>query len=37
MTVYYLADGKLTGHWQVTDRLGVYHQLRRHAEKGKEL
>ena len=26
-TVYYLADGKVTGHWQVVDRLGVAKQL----------
>ena len=23
------ASNKLTGHWQITDRLGVYHQLQR--------
>ena len=28
-TVYYFdGDGRLTGHWQITDRLGVYQQLR---------
>ena len=27
-TVYYIDAGRLTGHWQVTDRLGVYMQLR---------
>lgn len=27
-TVYYLEGDRLTGHWQVTDRLGVYQQLR---------
>jgi steroid delta-isomerase-like uncharacterized protein len=27
-TVYYFADQKITGHWQITDRLGVYQQLR---------
>ena len=37
MTVYYLADSKLTGHWEVTDRLGVYHQLRQHSQDGKGL
>jgi predicted ester cyclase len=27
-TVYYFNDaGKITGHWQVTDRLGIYHQM----------
>ncbi len=27
-TVYYVDAGRLTGHWQITDRLGVYMQLR---------
>jgi steroid delta-isomerase-like uncharacterized protein len=27
-TVYYFDDDRLTGHWQITDRLGVYQQLR---------
>jgi steroid delta-isomerase-like uncharacterized protein len=27
-TVYYFDAGRLTGHWQVTDRLGVFMQLR---------
>lgn len=27
-TVYYFAGSRLTGHWQITDRLGVYRQLR---------
>jgi predicted ester cyclase len=27
-TIYYIDDGRLTGHWQITDRLGVYMQLR---------
>ena len=27
MTVYYFESGRITGHWQVTDRLGVYQQL----------
>jgi steroid delta-isomerase-like uncharacterized protein len=27
-TVYFLDAGRLTGHWQVTDRLGVFMQLR---------
>jgi predicted ester cyclase len=26
-TVYYVENGRFTGHWQVTDRLGVYSQL----------
>lgn len=28
-TVYYFAGDKLAGHWQITDRLGVYQQLLR--------
>ncbi len=28
ITVYSFEEGRLTGHWQVTDRLGVYSQLR---------
>ena len=27
-TVYFLENGRFTGHWQITDRLGVYAQLR---------
>jgi steroid delta-isomerase-like uncharacterized protein len=27
-TVYYVENGRLSGHWQITDRLGVYMQLR---------
>jgi steroid delta-isomerase-like uncharacterized protein len=27
-TAYYFDRGHLTGHWQITDRLGVYMQLR---------
>jgi steroid delta-isomerase-like uncharacterized protein len=30
-TVYYVEDGRFTGHWQVADRLGVYAQLRQGA------
>jgi steroid delta-isomerase-like uncharacterized protein len=30
-TVYYFEDGRLAGHWQITDRLGVYQQLQRAA------
>lgn len=34
-TVYYLTDGRFTGHWQITDRLGVYVQLQQAlASKG---
>lgn len=33
-TVYYFAeDGRITGHWQITDRLGVYQQLQQNQEK----
>jgi steroid delta-isomerase-like uncharacterized protein len=31
-TVYYFEDGRLTGHWQIADRLGVYMQLRQAAQ-----
>ena len=27
-TVYFFDGEKLTGHWQITDRLGIYQQLR---------
>jgi len=27
-TVYYFEGERITGHWQITDRLGVYQQLR---------
>lgn len=27
-TVYYVRKGRFTGHWQITDRLGVFMQLR---------
>lgn len=27
MTVYYFDGSRLTGHWQLADRLGVYQQL----------
>jgi len=27
-TVYYFEGDRITGHWQITDRLGVYQQLR---------
>ncbi len=30
-TVYHIEDGRFTGHWQITDRLGVYAQLQRGA------
>ncbi len=26
-TVYYFENGRISGHWQVTDRLGVFRQL----------
>lgn len=28
-TVYFFDGTRLTGHWQITDRLGVYQQLRK--------
>jgi steroid delta-isomerase-like uncharacterized protein len=28
-TVYFFEAGRLAGHWQITDRLGVYQQLQR--------
>lgn len=27
MTVYYFEGGRIAGHWQVADRLGVYRQM----------
>ena len=27
LTIYSFANGKISGHWQVTDRLGVFQQL----------
>jgi carbohydrate-selective porin OprB len=30
-TAYYFDGGRLTGHWQIADRLGVYMQLRQGA------
>jgi steroid delta-isomerase-like uncharacterized protein len=30
-TVYYFDNGRLTGHWQIADRLGVYMQLRQNS------
>ena len=27
-TVYYFEGSRITGHWQITDRLGVFQQLR---------
>jgi steroid delta-isomerase-like uncharacterized protein len=35
ITIYYLAHGRITGHWQVVDRLGVYQQLRQATRPGK--
>lgn len=33
LTVYdFDGEGRIRGHWQVVDRLGVYRQLARHAE-----
>ena len=34
-TVYHFdCDDRLTGHWQITDRLGVFQQLQRNAMAG---
>jgi steroid delta-isomerase-like uncharacterized protein len=30
-TVYYFEGPRITGHWQITDRLGVFQQLRKAA------
>ena len=30
-TVYYFEGTRITGHWQITDRLGVFQQLRQPA------
>jgi steroid delta-isomerase-like uncharacterized protein len=30
-TVYYIDNQKITGHWQLVDRFGVYQQLRQHS------
>ena len=30
-TVYYFEGDRISGHWQITDRLGVYQQLRESA------
>lgn len=32
-TMYYVEDGRFTGHWQITDRLGVYAQLQQGAAR----
>jgi predicted ester cyclase len=34
-TVYYFSGGRLTGHWQIVDRLGVYMQLRQAAARAE--
>ena len=28
ITIYYMAGNRIAGHWQVTDRLGVFQQIR---------
>jgi len=35
-TVYYIEGGLFTGHWQITDRLGVYAQLRQVLTQGTQ-
>ena len=32
-TVYYFEGDKISGHWQITDRLGVYQQFRQAASE----
>ncbi len=34
-TVYLFEGERITGHWQIADRLGVYQQLQRHAAGGQ--
>ena len=36
LTIYYFANGKITGHWQIVDRLGFIGQLRMPFEKSKK-
>ena len=33
-TYFFSPDQRLTGHWQITDRLGVWQQLQRNAQPG---
>jgi predicted ester cyclase len=36
VTVYMFdSEERLTGHWQVTDRLGVFQQLQRNAQSSR--
>ena len=28
LTIYYFDDGRLSGHWQIADRLSIYQQIR---------
>ena len=30
-TVYFFENGRISGHWQITDRLGIYQQLTENA------
>jgi steroid delta-isomerase-like uncharacterized protein len=34
-TVYYFEGDRIAGHWQITDRLGVYQQLRQASAGGR--
>jgi steroid delta-isomerase-like uncharacterized protein len=34
ITVYYIEGGRFTGHWQITDRLGLLKQLRQASTGG---
>lgn len=35
-TAYYVRGERFTGHWQITDRLGVYVQLRQGLQQGAQ-
>lgn len=35
-TVYYFDGDRITGHWQITDRLSIYHQLQRASKQHEQ-
>jgi steroid delta-isomerase-like uncharacterized protein len=35
-TVYYFKGDRITGHWQITDRLGVFRQLQQASAQSKK-
>jgi len=37
ITIYFFRDEKLTGHWQNTDRLGIFQQLQKNAQEFSKL